>query len=133
MTAARRLATAREQYAKTKQETAMLFPFTLPPIGDLSPRQLAGTDCTYCGAVGPTKTVGRVQGVELLAHSECAEGNRVSDEPPPPCVVKDCGKPSVIQAPVPLCLNDAIAVREEYVKANLWVLETELAFGVGDG
>lgn len=107
----------------------MLYPFTLPPIGGLKAGQFAGVDCTYCGSAGPTKTVGRIQGVELLAHPECAEDNRISDEPTPACLVPVCGKASVIPAPVPLCLQHAVEVREEYVKANLWMREYEQAFG----
>lgn len=57
----------------------MLYPFSLPPFGELSAGQVAGTACAYCDQPGAVKPVGSVCGVPLRAHAGCAEGNRLPD------------------------------------------------------
>ncbi len=101
------------------KETTMLYPFSLPPFGELTNDQVAGTHCAYCDRPGPTKPVGSVCGVPLRAHTDCAEQNRLPDDELVFCSVAGCDKPAALTVPVPLCLADAALAREAYEVQNL--------------
>ncbi|MEU9946937.1 hypothetical protein [Streptomyces sp. NPDC047939] len=106
----------------------MLYPFELPPAVGLSDTQWSGSDCVYCAGPHPLKAVGRMRGVLVFAHHECAERHRLPDTD---CCIEGCGRPAIVMEPVLLCAADAIRVREGYVAAQVALLDAELA-ALGD-
>lgn len=58
----------------------MLYPFSLPPVAGLTFRQVDGRDCVYCNrGEGRMIPVGRMRGVQVLAHAGCAETHRIPE------------------------------------------------------
>lgn len=58
----------------------MLYPYSLPPAAELSPQQLDGWNCIYCGGgEGSMRPVGSLRGGQLFAHTGCAEGHRLPE------------------------------------------------------
>ena len=56
----------------------MVNRFDVPPVGELNTAQLNGEECAFCPGRRDALTVpvGRVLGVQLRAHRDCAEENR---------------------------------------------------------
>ncbi|MCM2391760.1 hypothetical protein [Streptomyces albipurpureus] len=58
----------------------MIYPFSLPPFGELTSLHFDGVNCIYCHDRHPSRAVGRIRGQMLYAHPECAEQHRIVDE-----------------------------------------------------